>query len=73
MAVLACCLYSLLIRMSRKPLENFGDVLNYLTIPEREDVNEGMLFKLRLAAHSAALATIVFAVGTLHNVIQYLF
>lgn len=73
MTVLACCLYSILLGMSKEPLENFGDKLNYLTTLERGNMNEQLLFKLRVAAHSSALATIVFAVGALHNIIQYLF
>lgn len=72
MAGFACCLYSILMGMSKEPLENFGDKLNYLKTPERGDMNEQLIFKLRIAAHSSALLTIVFTVGTLHNIIQYL-
>ncbi|RQO33466.1 hypothetical protein DBR37_14805 [Herminiimonas sp. KBW02] len=73
MAALAYCLYSLLMGMSKEPLENFGDKLNYLTTAERGDMNEQLNFKLRIAAHGSALLTIVFAVGALHNIIHYLF
>lgn len=73
LGALACALYSQLSGMSKSPLENFHDNLNYLSITEREEMNERILIKLRFAAHGALLGTIVLAVAAIHNIIQYLF
>lgn len=67
-AALAFCMYSIVDGMNKKPMDSF----HHLPIPEREEMKQRLLFKMRCAAHGATLVSIILAVAALHLTVQYL-